>query len=85
MVNFEVRMILVDQGIFDDIMFLDLLTTLGISEEDLNPLSGKGPLRIQSLQDQTLGLLQAYGYLRGGTFNSDSEDPFFSASLQVGL
>lgn len=37
MANYKVQRILVDQGSSIDVMFLDLLTRLGISEEDLTP------------------------------------------------
>lgn len=37
MANFEIKRILVDQGSSEDILFLDLLKTLNILEEDLSP------------------------------------------------
>lgn len=60
MANFEVRRILVDQGSLANITFIDLLKTLGISEEDLSTdLSGFNGSKNKTLD--YLELMVTYG------------------------
>lgn len=78
MANFEVRRIPVDQGNLADIVFVDLLTKFGISEEDLTPYQGTHLSGFNGSKTMPFGYIELMVTIREELLTKTVKTPFLT-------